>query len=274
MSPITLTLKAKPHVPIEAEILSPHVLGKLSHAEACAQTVYLGKRQLRLGELFEVEGDGSDELVIRGDTTNVKWIGKGMTHGKITVHGNAGMHLGAHMKGGTIEVHGNASDWAGAEMLNGLIRIHGNAGGQTGAAYRGSPKGMRGGTILIDGSAGMEVGMRMRRGVIVIKGPARDFVGLQMKGGTIFLLRGAELRTGAWMTRGTIVSLLTLQLLPTFAYACAYNPSFLRVYAYQLRSLGVAIPSAEGSFLRYTGDTSIPGKGEILVWQPNDSPSR
>jgi formylmethanofuran dehydrogenase subunit C len=270
MSPITLTLKEKPHVPLEAEALSPDVLGKLSHAEVCAQTVYLGKRQLRLGELFEVEGDGSDELVIRGETTNVKWIGKGMSHGKISIHGNAGMHLGAYMTGGTIEVQGNASDWAGAEMRNGLIRIRGNAGGQIGAAYRGSPKGMRGGTIVIDGSAGMEVGMRMRRGVIVVKGQVRDFVGLQMKGGTIFLMRGAELRTGAWMTRGTIVSLVSLHLLPTFAFACDYNPSFLRVFAHHLRSLGVGIPcsAAEGSYLRHVGDMSIPGKGEILIWQP------
>ena len=64
-----------------------------------------------------------------------------MTRGRITIVGNAGMHLGAYMKGGTIEVSGNASDWVGGEMTGGLIRIRGNAGGQIGAAYRGSLSG-------------------------------------------------------------------------------------------------------------------------------------
>src|SRR5262245_26653173 len=100
---------------------------------------------------------------------------------------------------------------------------------------------MKGGTILVGGSAGLEVGMRMRRGVIAIAGRARDFAGLQMKGGTIFLLGGAELRTGAWMTRGTIVSLWPISFLPTFSYACAYNPPFLSLYAKHLHGLGYTI---------------------------------
>ena len=43
-----------------------------------------------------------------------------MTRGRITIVGNAGMHLGAYMKGGAIEVSGNVSDWLGAEMSGGL----------------------------------------------------------------------------------------------------------------------------------------------------------
>jgi formylmethanofuran dehydrogenase subunit C len=113
--------------------------------------------------------------------------------------------------------------------------------------------------------------MRMRRGVIAVAGPVRDFAGLQMKGGTIFLLSGAELRTGAWMVRGTIISLTSIPLLPTFAYACTANPTFLRLYAKHLRTLGVSIPYEEqdGAYQRYTGDASVPGQGEILVWKPH-----
>jgi formylmethanofuran dehydrogenase subunit C len=112
--------------------------------------------------------------------------------------------------------------------------------------------------------------MRMRRGTIVIGGVVKDFAGLQMKGGTIVLLRGAEIRTGAWMVRGTIVSCVPLRLLPTFSYSCAYNPTFLRIYAKQLKRLGVTLPTEvqDGAYQRYTGDTSAPGKGEILIWQP------
>jgi formylmethanofuran dehydrogenase subunit C len=267
---IALTLKVHPTVPLEAESISPDVTASLSHDAVRALPVFLGKRQCRLDEFFEVEGAASDELLIRGDAARVKWIGCGMSRGRITIQGNAGMHLGSAMKGGTIEVTGNAADWVGAEMTNGLIRIRGNAGGQVGAAYRGSLAGMKGGTILVGGSAGLEVGMRMKRGIIVIGGLARDFAGLQMKGGTLVLLGGAELRTGAWMIRGTIVSLAAIPLLPTFAFACAYDPTFLRLYAKHLQTLGVSIPvqPKDGSYRRYTGDSSVPGKGEILIWQP------
>jgi formylmethanofuran dehydrogenase subunit C len=273
MSKTILTLKERPHVPLEAEVLTPDMIAKLSHEEVCALPVFLGKRQRRVDDFFEVEGAGSEDLEIRGDAGRVKWIGRAMSFGRITIAGNGGMHLGAYMKGGTIEVTGDATDWVGAEMKGGLIHIHGRAGGQIGAAYRGSLSGMTGGTILIGGSAGMEVGMRMRRGIIAIGGIVRDFAGLQMKGGTIVLMSGAEIRTGAWMVRGTIVSLKPLRLLPTFSYACAYNPTYLQVYANHLRPLGYSLPSRtqDGAYLRYSGDASVPGKGEILVWQPHSS---
>jgi formylmethanofuran dehydrogenase subunit C len=270
---IKLTLKEQPNVPLEAEELSPDRMAGLTNAAIRSLPVFLGKRQCRLDDFFDVEGADSDHLEIQGDAGRVKWIGRGMTRGRISVIGNAGMHLGAHMKGGAIEVSGNASDWIGAEMTDGIIRVAGNAGGQAGAAYRGSLAGMKGGTILIGGSAGLEVGMRMKRGIIAVAGPVRDFAGLQMKGGTIFLCAGAEIRTGSWMFRGTIVSLKPIQLLPTFSYASAYTPTFLRVYSKHLRTLGVSIPiePKEGSYRRYTGDTSVPGKGEIFVWQPRAS---
>jgi formylmethanofuran dehydrogenase subunit C len=268
-----LTVKQQPHVPLEAETVCPDVMAGLAEDAVRGLPVVLGKRQYRLDDFFEVEGPGGDEIEIRGDVGRVKWIGRGMTRGRIAISGNAGMHLGAYMKGGTIEVGGSVSDWIGAEMRGGLIRIAGDAGGQIGAAYRGSLSGMNGGTILIGGSAGIEVGMRMRRGIIAVKGRVRDFAGLQMKGGTIVLMGGAEIRTGAWMVRGTIVTLQPVRLLPTFSYACEYNPAFLRLYARHLAALGFAIPvdPRDGAYQRYTGDTSVPGKGEILVWRPRGS---
>lgn len=267
---ITLTLVEQPAVPLEAEVISPDVMAGLTHAAIRALPVYLGKRQRRLDDFFRVEGEMGDELDIRGDAGKVKWIGRAMTRGRILVRGNAGMHLGAYMKGGSIEVEGDASDWVGAEMAGGLIRVRGHAGGQAGAAYRGSASGMHDGTILIGGRAGLEVGMRMTRGTIAVAGPVRDFAGLQMKGGTIILGEGAELRTGAWMLRGTIISLRPVPLLPTFAYACTYLPAFIRLYARHLAALGFTLPSTEanGAYRRYTGDSAVPGKGEILVWSP------
>jgi formylmethanofuran dehydrogenase subunit C len=267
---LTLTLKDQPTVPLEAEMLTPdHFAGK-SLDEIRALPVFLGKRQLRVDDFFTVEGEPSDEMEIHGDATKIKWIGRAMTRGRIKVVGNIGMHLGAFMKGGSIEVTGNASDWIGGEMTGGLIHVHGNAGGQVGAAYRGSMSGMNNGTILIDGNAGLEVGMRMKRGIIAIKGMVRDFCGLQMKGGTIVLAGGAEIRTGAWMNRGTIISLKPLKLLPTFGFACSYSPTIVRLIAKHVAPLGISLPIDErdGAYQRYTGDSSAPGKGEILVWQP------
>jgi formylmethanofuran dehydrogenase subunit C len=268
---ITLTLKQPPAVPLEAEALTPDVLADLDHGAIRALPVLLGKRRHRLDDFFEVDGAASDEIELRGDLTKVKWIARGMSRGRVSIVGNAGMHLGAFMKGGAITVTGNVSDWLGAEMSGGLIRVRGSAGGQVGAAYRGSLSGMNEGTILIEGSAGIEVGMRMKRGIIAVGGPVRDFAGLEMKGGTIFLLGGAEIRTGAWMARGTIVSLEPLKLLPTFTFACAYRPSFLGLYAKHLRALGFATPpvAGDGTYDRYVGDTSGLGKGEILVRHPS-----
>jgi formylmethanofuran dehydrogenase subunit C len=268
--PITFRLKRPPTVPLEADILSPDVTANLSNAEIRSLVVYHGKRQLPLGEFFDIEGERSTDLVLHGALHKVRWIGRGMKQGSITIHGAVGMHLGAYMKGGRIEVHGNAGDWIGAEMKNGHIHVRGNAGGQVGAAYRGALRGMKGGVIQVDGSAGLEVGMRMRRGVIIVGGPAKDFTGLQMKGGTIVLQSGAEIRTGAWMNRGTIISLKPLTMMPTFTRSADVNPIFLNILARQVRQYGVTLPFAasEGCYQSYSGDRSVSHKGEILIWQP------
>ena len=89
-----LVLKQAPTVPLETEVLSPDVIAPLGNDAVRALPVFLGKRQFRVDDFFTVEGDGSDELELRGDLARVKWIARGMTRGRVTVVGNAGMHLG------------------------------------------------------------------------------------------------------------------------------------------------------------------------------------
>ena len=89
---------------------------------------FYGRRKVTLGDLFEIVGDRSDRVVVEGDLRHVKKIGLRMSHGRVLVRGNAGLHLGAYMQGGEIVVEGNASDWAGAQIQGGFIRIKGNAG--------------------------------------------------------------------------------------------------------------------------------------------------
>lgn len=258
-------------IPIEAECITPDYLSGKSLSEIAALPVQHGNRQVPLGEFFAVEGDaGDDVIVLEGDCSRVKWVGAGMTHGSIAVHGNIGMHLGADMIGGEIQVQGQAGDWVGAEMQGGHIHVHGDAGHLVGGAYRGSAAGMRGGVILVDGRAGNEIGNAMRRGLIAIGGDTGDFTGMGLIAGSIFVFGQPGLRIGAGMKRGSIVVLGgTPALLPTFRLDCVYWPIFLQLYLRQLQRWAFAVPSQvfAGPYRRYSGDLVALGKGEILQWE-------
>jgi formylmethanofuran dehydrogenase subunit C len=258
-------------IPVEAECITPNNLAGKTPAEIAALPVQHGNSQVPLGEFFTIQGDAGDgEIVVEGDCRRVKWLGAGMTTGRLTLHGDAGMHLGSEMNGGEIHLHGDASDWTGAEMRGGRIHVHGNAGNLVGAAYRGSRLGMRGGVILIDGAAGDEIGATMRRGLIAIGGACGDFAGVSMIAGSIFVLGPCGGRPGAGMKRGTIACLDgTPAPLPTFRYACTYQPVFLSIYLRQLQAWGFAVAEhfLRGSWRRWSGDLVAQGQGEILNWR-------
>jgi formylmethanofuran dehydrogenase subunit C len=271
---ITLTWKSNTTVPVEAECITPENLAGKSAAEVSRLAVQHGNRPESLGEFFSVAGDASDsEITIEGEMQRVKWVGAGMTRGRITVRGSIGMHLGSEMTGGIIDVHGQAGDWVGAEMRGGLIHVRGNAGHQVGAAYRGSRRGMRGGTILIDGAAGNEIGGTMRRGLVAIGGDCGDFAGVSMIAGSVLLFGKTGVRTGAGMKRGTIALFpgadrdAETALLPTFRFDCEYEPVFMRLVLRQLRGLGFSPADrvAITTFRRYSGDLVALGKGELLI---------
>jgi formylmethanofuran dehydrogenase subunit C len=258
-------------VPVEAECVTPDNLAGKSAAEVAALPVQHGNAAGALGDFFRVEGDAGDgEVEVEGDCSRVKWLGAGMTRGRLTVRGHAGMHTGAEMRGGEVHVHCNVGDWVGAEMRGGLIHVRGDAGHLAGAAYRGSRLGMRGGVLLVGGKAGNEVGAVMRRGLVVIGGPCGDFPGVSMVAGTVLLLGPPGLRPGAGLKRGTVACCgHEPTLLPTFRFACTYRPVFLSLYLRQLRSWGFPVEERffGGSWRRYCGDLVALGKGEILVWQ-------
>ena len=67
MTTITLRLKQEPTVTLEAEVITPDHMAGRSHEEICASVVYHGKRQRRLDEFFEVEGERSEHLVLHGN---------------------------------------------------------------------------------------------------------------------------------------------------------------------------------------------------------------
>ncbi|MCR9295428.1 MAG: formylmethanofuran dehydrogenase subunit C, partial [bacterium] len=215
-------------------VLSPDIVRHLEHSQIRGLKLRHGRREYRLDDFFEVDGEKSDCLRLQGDLSKVRWIGYGMCGGSIYIRGDVGMHLGAHMQGGSIRVDGDVGDWLGAEMKQGSISVSGNAGNRVGGSYRGSLVGMRNGSIFIAGSAGLELGLRMRRGLIVVASRVREFVGLHMKGGTIVLRQGADARAGAWMKRGTILSFAPLEILPSFHSSGDFNSPFLGVLQRQL----------------------------------------
>jgi formylmethanofuran dehydrogenase subunit C len=264
----TLTLKIQPTVPLEANSITPdYFLGK-TVAEIAILTVFAGNEAARLGDFFSIAGDGTAEIVVEGDLARVKHIGSGMSQGRIILRGDVGMHVGGGMQGGEIVVYGNAGDWAGTEMTGGLIRIKGNAGHGLGGAYRGSRKGMNRGTIIVEGNAGNEVGATMRRGLIAVLGDVGDFAGAFATAGSIIVFGQLGERPGAGMKYGTIVAFQPPKLLPTFRYDCVYQPIFLKMFLQSLRARGVAVRDEyfTGYYRRHSGDITVLGKGEILVY--------
>ena len=265
---IKLNLHTTPSVPLEAEVITPQRFASLSNEDIAALPVQHGNELAKLGDFFTVSGSANGEIELEGDLRLVKMIGQGMSSGRIVIAGDVGMHVGAIMSGGEIVVEGNATDWAGAEMLGGQILIRGNAGHGLGCGYRGSRIGMRGGQIFVQGNAGSETGGAMRGGLIAIGGNSGDFTGVNMRAGTIIALGEIGWRSGASMLRGSIVTMQPARILPTFGYACTYQPNFLRFYLLHLRAMGLPVSDEQvnGYYQRYSGDSIELNRGEILVF--------
>jgi formylmethanofuran dehydrogenase subunit C len=264
----TLTLNRAPDAPLEVYGMAPQNVRGLSATEIAALPVMHGNQKSMLGDFFRVEDIGAPEILLKGDLRLVRNIAAGMTHGKVIVQGNVGMHLGAGMVGGEIHVFGDVGDWAGAEMAGGKIHVHGNAGHGLGGAYRGSRRGMNRGLIIVEGNAGNEIGSAMRRGLIVVTGDVGDFAGAFMTAGTILVFGRLGMRAGAGLLRGSIIAFQSPELLPTYRYDCRYQPDFLKLILQHLRQQELSIPEEYFgcSFHRYSGDWTRMGKGEILVY--------
>jgi len=264
---LTLTLHSAPQVPLEVDGLLPEAVEGKDAAQVAALPLMHGNEKVMVGDFFAARGKGNGELRLEGDLSRVKLIGAGMSRGKITIEGNAGLHLGAGMLGGEILVNGDAGDWVGPEMVGGRISVRGNAGHMVGSVHRGGSVGMRGGEIIVHGSVGNETGNGMRNGLIAVGRDSGDFTGVSMNAGTIIVLGRLGWRSGAGMKRGSIISLQEAELLPTFSYACSYRPIFLRLYLLYLRELGLTVEDAGigGVYRRYSGDSVELNRGEILL---------
>src|ERR671922_3090399 len=266
---LTLTLREPPTVPLETEGVTPDYLAGRPRGEIEALTVWHGNRRAQLADFFAVSGNGDEEVRIEGDLRRLKFLGAGMTAGRLIVAGDAGMHTGAGMRGGELLVEGEVGDFAGTAMRGGRLVVRGSAGHELGGAEPGVRAGMRGGEILVHGDAGDQVGAGLRRGLVAVAGRVGNAAGLRMLAGTIVALGGLGATAGAAMRRGTIVAMSEVALLPTFAFACSYRPPFLRLYLRRLRELGLPLTDGqiEGRYARWSGDGLELRRGEMLIYE-------
>ena len=256
-----------PRYAVEAEVLTVDRLAGLSAAALARLPIVVGNRAEPLGDLFRVEGDGAEEIVVEGDLSRFALVGAGQTRGTLRVLGPVGPGAGSGLAGGALLIEGDAGERAGEGMRGGVLRIGGAAGALLGAPRPGERRGIDRGVILVEGRAGPMAGYRMRRGTVAVLGEAGEGAGTGMIGGTMILAAGAGGGAGALMTRGTIVLGRPQEPLPTFRPSGRGTFSFLRPYRDALAAAGAAgaVLSLAGGHERYVGDLAAGGLGEILI---------
>ncbi len=267
---LTFTLKTGVSCPLELAGITPEALADQPIAQILRTEIYLGREKQAVADFFEISGDLEDgKLQFVGDLSTAVGLGAKMNSGKIRVEGNAGREVGSAMQGGEIEIVGHAGDGVGLEMQGGTIHVTGSAGNSVGGARAGSTRGMTGGTIIVMGDAGHDVGTRMRRGLIAIRGNAGHCVGRDMLAGTIVIGGECGASLGLGMKRGTLClsGNKTMQLLPTFRYACTSHAPVLGMVGRQLQTLGYEndLWNANRQWHQYNGDFLATGRGEVFL---------
>jgi glutamate synthase domain-containing protein 3 len=74
-----------------------------------------------------IKHSDSKQLMIN-NCLGQRYLGSGLSRGKIQIHGTPGNALGAYLDGADITVYGNAQDSIGDTMNEGSIFIHGSCG--------------------------------------------------------------------------------------------------------------------------------------------------
>jgi formylmethanofuran dehydrogenase subunit C len=97
--------------------------------------------------------------------------------------------------------------------------------------------------------------------------------GLRMLAGTVIALGGIGAEAGLGNKRGSLVSGTRIELLPGYAFATRYRPPALRVQLLRARELWLRIDDAHinGTWARWSGDRTELGRGEILIFEPEES---
>ena len=270
MTELCLTLKQTPPQVVDASALTPDLLAGKSREEIRRIELPSGNRKLRVGDLFDVSGDGAhSSLTIRSSTDRLACIGARMQGGTVTIEGDCGPYVGLGMRSGKILVNGSAAAFVGCGMRGGSIEVRGDAGDFVGGALPGEKQGMRGGSIVIHGNAGHRAGDRMRRGMILIAGDAGAYCGSRMLAGTIVVSGCVGHSPGFGLKRGTLLLAHSPAEIPaTFQDAGEHELLFLTLLAKHFEREGgpfkTFLPLSK-RVRRYCGDLASGGNGEMLL---------
>jgi formylmethanofuran dehydrogenase subunit C len=259
---ITLTPLKQFELPIIAECITPANFQGKTLAEIAILPLYEGNMEKTLCDIFKIEQDeaATPTILINGDATKVRRIGKKMKEGEIVINGGAGMHLGSEMKGGKITVKGDALGWTGAEMKGGTIEIFGNGGDYLASPFRAADAGMKGGLIIVHGNVGNDVGAGIRGGTLKVKGTAGNFLGYHMSDGTIYVEKSIGGRAGAFMTGGKIIVGGTIEsVLPNFT-----------IDSVKPKVKVDDTTSVNGPFYVFIGDLTEKTRGKLFVSKVNN----
>ncbi|CAD6543712.1 Formyltransferase/hydrolase complex Fhc subunit C [Paraburkholderia hiiakae] len=271
MKRTTLRIKQPPALRIDARTLLPVTLAALDKGEIERLPLWHGTERIVLADLFEVSAQTTPEcgpcVVFEGDMRRFDRIGSTMEAGAIVVEGGVGDLLGVQMRAGEIIVRGGSGSFAACEMAGGRIEIGGNCGDFASAALPGSMDGMRGGTLVVRGDAGERLGDRMRRGTVLVFGNAGAFAASRMVAGTLGIAGSVGEHLAYGMRRGSLIlpGVRALSGTHRFVENHADVDVFWRLITRSLAREGGAFGElAQRAPLRFVGDVSVGGKGELL----------
>lgn len=271
-SPLIFTLKNQPLQKIDVSPLIPDTLQGMSIGEVKNQTLQVGNREEMVSSIFDVTGSNTQFIRFEKPEGKLDFVGKGMRKGLIEVNGNAGSYLGQDLGGGKIMVRGSVQAYAAVGQRAGTITVQGDAGDFLGGALPGDNKGMRGGIVQVMGNAGDRIGDNMRRGFILIQGNVGNYLGSRMIAGTIITMGRVGRHPGYGMRRGSILIGEALEKIPpTFMDCGSHALGFINLLFKGLKQEEAEL--VENIFdisrfkrvQRYSGDSAVMGKGEILV---------
>ena len=272
MNNTTVTYNGLASARIDMRWLSVAIAGSYTADQANKLTIPVGNKSIEVGELFTISGNFNNKTIqLEGSTAKLDYVGHALTEDThLTVSGDCGHYLGAQLEGGKLTINGNSKDYTGCGMRKGLLEIKGNCANYLGSAFPGHKKGMSGGTILVHGNAGDFTGDLMRRGVIMVTGDIGDYCGSRMIAGTITNLGKVGKNIGLGMRRGTLLLAELPADMPASYINCGrHNFGYLTLLLRELRTYDSKFQSLHSMRRRvqkYTGDTSVGGLGEILIW--------
>jgi formylmethanofuran dehydrogenase subunit C len=269
MSPLTFKLKEKLSISIDLSEITPDKFVGKDHHQINQTLLAAGKEHIKVMDLFEVEGEDTENILINGHCELARYIGLGMSHGTLTIEGNVGHYVGMKMQGGTLIIKGNAGNFAASSLQDGTVYIQGNVGQFLGAPIPGDSYGMSGGLVIVNGDAGDRTGDKMRRGIMLIKGNVGDYCGSQMIAGTIAVGRNAGSNIGFSMQRGTLLLKQMPQLLATFNDCGTHHLPFLGLLQNYLASTEFDLSEFINQGVRvrrFIGDRGNGGLGEVLIY--------